>query len=78
MSEDALELVGLVRTWPGPRLGQSLPVLPLVPLASPGLVAVRLLRALCRLPRLGELVAQLVRPVCVSLDLVIRDEGLCT
>ena len=55
------------------RTGQSLPVLPRLPLASPGLVAHRLLRALRRLSRMGRVVAAaLVRPVPLSVGLVRR------
>jgi len=59
----------------GPRLGQPLPILPLVPLAPSGLVAVR---SQCPLPRLGGLVARLVRTVYLSLGLVTHGEGLCS
>lgn len=58
-------------TWLG-RMGQSLSVLPSLPLASPRLVAFQL-RPLRRLHRLGWVVAApLVRPLPLSVELVRR------
>jgi|GEM_PF-3279974 len=54
------------------RLGQSLPLLPHLPLASPWLVAVRLLRALRRVHPVPLVATALVRPLPVSVGLVRR------